>query len=625
MAPQPESGGRAVLSILWTLTMAGFLVFAATDFAGLAASPTFIVPGILGIQSGSTLNSGMDFEGQWTNHTWGPASSLTYESAGGNPGGYLETTLFQSGSRGYWMQAFQVDGSTPYSGSVRLDVDVSAGLSRGYLFVFVDSSNGDPAPSTAVAAVEFGGRSGWRTHGPFRVNAPGADQRLTGPGTYYLKIGFVANATSGPVTVGLDNVQLRWLTDAGVVFYLPLPAPIVVVASQDKALFLSYYALLFGGLFAIGGYHLIRERKEMRNAFRAPIEAIGSRLRARSAWIAVAQVWMAITFVQIVVILLLPLVGTEPTSPIEIGPANVWVILYELANAGVYEELAFRCLLIGVPMAIGSAVVRIMEVNRGTTGEVPLSAGRYIAKSWRYLFGGVLRRESPKEAHVAAWAFLFASAAIFGLAHLPGWGWWKVFPTFVAGLGFGYLFLRHGLGAAILAHFVNDYALGLAFEGIGGAAVEAFITVLFLGLTIAGAGFLVWYAIDAVRHLTSLIHAFRPPRRMPAAPRPPAPFAVPPTPIAAPPANFPSTPTPYPAPTAARPDPAFGTWPDSPPAAPAVAPARDPTRVPRDYTPSYVPPPYGYPPVRFQCPSCGWVEARYDAGRFTCTRCGRTA
>jgi len=57
----------------------------------------------------------------------------------------------------------------------------------------------------------------------------------------------------------------------------------------------------------------------------------------------------------------------------------------------------------------------------------------------------------------------------------------------------------------------------------------------------------------------------------------------------------------------------------------SVTTVRESGRIPRDYTPTYVPPPYGYPPVRFQCPSCGWVEARYDAGHFTCTRCGRTA
>ena len=68
-------------------------------------------------------------------------------------------------------------------------------------------------------------------------------------------------------------------------------------------------------------------------------------------------------------------------------------------------------------------------------------------------------------------------------------------------------------------------------------------------------------------------------------------------------------------------------WPPYPPPSNpmSVTTVRESGRIPRDYTPTYVPPPYGYPPVRFQCPSCGWVEARYDAGHFTCTRCGRTA
>src|SRR5207244_5624564 len=164
-------------------------------------------------------------------------------------------------------------------------------------------------------------------------------------------------------------------------------------------------------------------------------------------------------------------------------------------------------------MAVGSVVLRIMDVHRGATGNGPGSAGRYIGGAWRYLIGGVLRRDSPKEALVAGWAFLLASSAIFGLAHAPGWGYWKVVPSMVAGLGFGYLFLRHGVGAAILAHFVNDYALSLAYEGIGGVGLEALISLVFIGLAIAGAGFLVWYAIDAWRHLMGLVARFRPPTR----------------------------------------------------------------------------------------------------------------
>jgi hypothetical protein len=605
-----------VLSILWTLAMVAFLIFAATDFAGLAASPTLVVPGIQEIRAGQTANAGLDLDQRnWTGNSW-IGSSLSYESTGGHPDGYLKMTLFASGSQGYWIQPFRVEGKTPFETAVRLDIQIVGGLSQGYLFVSIDSSNSNPDPNTAIAAVRFTGPTPWTPLGPFLDTT-----RVVDPGDYYLKVAFVANATTGPVEVGLDNVRLSWATDAGIVFYLPAaPYPVRVFASQDKALFLSYYSLIVAAIFLIGGYHVFRERKETWNALRAPIEAIGARLRARSAWIAVAQVWMAVTFFQVAVILILRLIGIEPTSPISIDFRNAWALLFDLANAGVYEEFVFRLLLIGVPMVVGSVALRLLEINRGTAGRLPGSAGRHLAGAWRYLFGGVLRRDSPKEAHVAAWALLFGSAAMFGLAHVPGWGWWKSVPSFVAGLGFGYLFLRHGVGAAILAHFVNDYSLALVYEGIGGQALELFISLLFIGLVIAGAGFFVWYSIDAVRHLTVLIGQFRPPRRVRPVSRPLAPLGTPP-PIPDPA----RAPGPLPNPRPASPDPAFGTWSAGPSFQPAANPVRDPGRIPRDYAPSYVPPPYGYPPVRFQCPSCGWVEARYDGGRFTCTRCGRTA
>ena len=406
-------------------------------------------------------------------------------------------------------------------------------------------------------------------------------------------------------------VRIAWTTDAAIVLYVPVPLPYVVIVSQNKSLFLSYYGLITAAIFLIGAYFVVRERKETWRAFKAPLESIGTRLRSRSAWLAVAQVWMAVTFFQVALIYLITLAGIEPTSPIQPPtPQTAWVLLFELANAGVYEEIIFRLLLIGLPMALGSVVLRIMEVNRGATGNGPGSAGRYIAGAWRYLIGGVLRRDSPKEALVAGWAFLFASSAIFGLAHAPGWGYWKVVPSMVAGLGFGYLFLRHGVGAAILAHFVNDYALSLTYEGIGGVALEVLISLLFIGLAIAGAGFLVWYAMDAWRHFNALVARFRPPTRVPTLP-PPTPYVASTPPFGVPPAPSPSPPT-------------AGWSPGPPGASPGIA-FRDPGRIPREYTPSYVPPPYGYPPVRFQCPYCGWVEARYEAGRFTCIRCGRAA
>jgi len=603
------SGGRSVLSILWTIALVGFIVFVITDFAALVAAPPYVVPGIQAIGTGRTVNSGLNFDaGNWTFDPLGTGSSAAYRSAGGNPGGFLETTLPSSGAEGYWWQAFRVEGSVPFTGAVRLDIEVTGGLISGQLIVAVDSANTRPDPNVAIGIVPFTGTTGWTAVPRFL-----ADDRLAGPGVYYLKVAFIADSATSPVTVGLDNIRLGWTTDAAVVVYIPAPAPLVLFVSQDKTLFISYFAFLAAVIFLAAGYHLLRERREAWRAFRAPLEAIGTRLKSRSAWIALGQVWMAVTFFQVVFFYLVLASGIEPSSPVNPTPQTAWFWLYELLNAGVYEEFAFRLLLIGLPMALGSVALRILEVNRGGTGSGPGAAGRHIGGAWRYLIGGAVRRDSPKETLVAAWAFLIASSVIFGLAHAPGWGLWKVIPAMVAGLGFGYLFLRHGIGAAMLAHFVNDYAAALSYEGFGGDAFLLLLNLLFLGLAIAGAGFFVWYLIVAWRNFRGLIDRFRPPVRAAAMPGPPAPyFSATPQPVATPP-------------DPGEPPPPAQMWSVTPAVGPPAVAVRNPSRIPREYTPAYVPPPYGYPPVRFQCPYCAWVEAKYDAGRFTCTRCGRTA
>ncbi|MGQ0797726.1 MAG: hypothetical protein ACT4OI_07690, partial [Methanobacteriota archaeon] len=169
--------------------------------------------------------------------------------------------------------------------------------------------------------------------------------------------------------------------------------------------------------------------------------------------------------------------------------------------------------------------------------------------------------------------------------------------------GFGYLFLRYGVTAAILAHFVNDYAFSLTYMGIGGVGLEVFLALLYLGLVAAGAGFFAWYVLYAWRNFRTLW------RRYLGGPTPSV-VVPPPAGMAAP-----TSPPPFASP------PGSGPVANAPPAFPTT----DPPRPAVEYVPTYRPPPYGYPPVRFQCPSCGWIEARYEGGRFTCVRCGRTA
>jgi len=608
VVPQRPYTGRVALTVLWTIAMVLFVVIAVLAFAALGLASGLVVPNILGIQSGSTVNAGLDSGPvDWAFTPLDASASGTYRSSSGNPGGYLEASSSGFGGNrtiGRWSQAFYTAGSEPYVARAEFDVEARLGDTANTVTVYalVDASPLDPSPNLrdAVGVASFSSTTGWTDAG--RFDATG---QVTGSGTYYLSLVIVLDA-SGPgssTTIGLDNIRMSWATDAAVVIYFPAPFPSIVYVSQEIPLFLTSWGFLLVVLFCSAAYFLATEWRSMAAPFQAPVEAIGYRLRNRSAWLTIGQVWLAITFFQVAYLLVAEAIGVPATSPIEPTPQNAWVLLYELANAAVYEEIVFRVVLIGLPLMVASFALRVMELNRGGfRGRGP--PWKHLAGSLRYLLGGNVRRSSTRETLLAAMACLVVSASFFGLAHLPGWGWWKVLPSLVAGLGFGYLFLRHGVAASMLAHLVNNYIGAWLFLDVGGSAIDALVELLFLAAVLAGAGFFAWYILRAGQHLREMRSWFAGPRRVVAAspatgmaamPMPPAPFVADPSRSLA-----------------------------------QVQEARalvrsDPALIPRDYRPTYRPPPYGYPPVRFQCPSCGWVEARYDDGRFSCVRCGRTS
>ena len=620
--PPPTHAGLSALSVLWTIALVLFVVFALLDFAGLLIGPSFVVPGIQSIASGETVNANVTSgNADWTFQalSGGPASGSW--SAGGGPGGpsdaHLSMTLGANQS-GMWYQPFRISGSGPYGGSVSLDAVVqTAGSLHGELVVAVEGTATGLDLANAVAVLFDNGTAGRTTTPAFDVSAA-----LPSPGLYYLKIAFLATGATSTVTVGIDNAYLHWATDEFVVFYLPLPLPTVLAYSQNPLLFLGWYVFLVVAILAAAAYYLLRERRVLAQAFGAPLADVSARLRSRGAWVAIAQVWMAVSFVQIAIILALEAVGVPATSPIgQPTAASAWGFLYELANASVYEEVVFRALLIGLPLALGSFVSRLAHANGSRrTDSQASSERRYLLGSLRYLAGGNLRRSSSRQALLGAWILLFASAVVFGVAHAPSWGSWKIVPAMVAGLAFGYLFLRHGIAAAVLGHFVNDYASALTYENVGGMTFQVIFSLLFLALIAAGAGFFVWYlryAWENLRELASRYgaHVVRQPAATTQMPVTPPPTAVYGPPIVLPPPTSGATGAPPAVSAADRPPPAAGPPPSS---------ARDMLGIPPGYVPTYHPPPYGFPPVRFQCPSCGWVEAKYSQGRFTCLRCGRT-
>src|SRR2546426_10262374 len=189
-----------------------------------------------------------------------------------------------SGARGYWWQAFHVGGSVPFTGAVHLDLEIAGGQTAVRLVVAVCRANSPPDRNVAIGFVRFTGPTSWTAMPRFL-----ADGRLADPGLYYLKIAFFADSATGPVSVGLDNVRLAWTTDAAVVVYVPAPAPIVILFTQDQTLFIAYFAFIAAVILLVAGYHLVRERREGWTALPAPLAAIRAPPKRRGAWVALGQ------------------------------------------------------------------------------------------------------------------------------------------------------------------------------------------------------------------------------------------------------------------------------------------------------------------------------------------------
>ncbi|MDR1690990.1 MAG: CPBP family intramembrane metalloprotease [Candidatus Methanoplasma sp.] len=169
-------------------------------------------------------------------------------------------------------------------------------------------------------------------------------------------------------------------------------------------------------------------------------------------WVCISMgVMMLINFISVFIVIM---TGTEITTP-SLGSEAEQMFL--LADASVWEEIIARVLYIGVPMTVISlAITRKKE-------------------SLKCLFGGF-------GMSLTAVALILISSAVFGLAHSPGWDGqtWKIMTTGIMGVLIGYIFVRFGLYAAILLHFITDYLSSFTWMGVGG--FEAVITLALLGV-----------------------------------------------------------------------------------------------------------------------------------------------
>ena len=244
--------------------------------------------------------------------------------------------------------------------------------------------------------------------------------------------------------------------------------------------------------------------------------------------------------------------------------------LFLLANASVWEELVTRVLLIGIPLLIWG-LLRSSRKN----------------KIYSYFLGGGFRMNLPEV------TLVLISSAIFGFAHFEsGWGAWKIIPTTVAGMAFGYLFLKHGLAAAIMMHFATDY-LSLPVEAYNSIGLEI-LTGLGVLLWLAfGSVFFVYYTTRVMEYLTGRKYFETEPPQ--SAQGMQAPYGYP-SPYYHPPGDVPY-------------------WPPTP-----EQPQPRPAQTYQQYQQPF--PQNSSIVGRYVCPACGHTEARWTNGRFQCLRCG---
>jgi len=318
----------------------------------------------------------------------------------------------------------------------------------------------------------FCGACGRRLGGVVNNNSPGYGPAPGGyypvpskPGLGFVEIilliacvGLMIVAVLQTVIMLVNFVDVySFLSDKMFSLFVIIPFPHTIFSIQEFAL--QVYWVLLVMIIVVCVIIALCEFTEKTRNFK-DLAKPGATENTAVFWVAVSL--CATTLIAEIVVLLTLSAGSNVNTP-DFGSQVEQ--LFEFANAAVWEELISRLLYIGVPMVIISLIVTRKK------------------ESLRCIIGGF---EMSKTAII----FIIISSIIFGLAHYPGWGdqIWKVIEIAISGLFFGYIFVRFGLYATILLHFVNDYLSAIEWMSVGLASI--------LILLILGAGiFALFYVI----------------------------------------------------------------------------------------------------------------------------------
>ncbi|MHA1199528.1 MAG: CPBP family intramembrane glutamic endopeptidase [Candidatus Heimdallarchaeaceae archaeon] len=178
---------------------------------------------------------------------------------------------------------------------------------------------------------------------------------------------------------------------------------------------------------------------------------------------------------------------------------NLYIEFSSLFWAGFAEEMIFRWLIFGLPLFIIYSIVYLIlraikfKSPQKSIKEQTKKLPRFLEKikttnPLLYLIGGWKRVD-----FIGAIFLVFSSLA-FGYVHYAnGWGAWKIFQAGVAGLVFGYAYIKYGFHAAIFLHAANNFIIGFLITPNYGLMING--QFMFLILTFLGAFILLYFTM----------------------------------------------------------------------------------------------------------------------------------
>jgi hypothetical protein len=285
----------------------------------------------------------------------------------------------------------------------------------------------------------------------------------------------------------IPTVGAHWAEIQALPFII-VPYPVALVQLEGYAA-AAYWVFLVVAFFMALVWFIWPERHKLKDLVYDTLPFVRAPSRSnKTTFVIVAQMFFAILFFDTVYYFFIETGGAAPSTPD--FPPELWRNLFEFLNASVWEEIAARILLIGAPFLV---ILLIKSLGDGTFNEKTQDPNKAFRRVLRILAGG------HGEFTPITVGLIVFSALMFGFAHAPGWDLWKVVPTAISGLGFGYIYVKKGVHGAILLHFSFDY-LGMAEQFLpSNSSTDAALTLIIILWALAGLVYFIYYGAKMIR------------------------------------------------------------------------------------------------------------------------------